>query len=75
MIKDQTRRSLKHLLTEYQCALKKGDVATSAPVDHALETGHPVDLTNYDADDRLPSLYNQPLPLLRAGTFSTLQAH
>ena len=40
----QTGQSLKHWLVEHRHALKN-DVATSALAEYALDTGHPVDLT------------------------------
>ena len=57
----QTGRSLKHWLAEHRQALKKGDVATSALAEHALETGHPVDLTRAEVVDHHPIATNRCL--------------
>ena len=41
----QTGQTLRHRLAEHRLALKNGDVAASALAEHALDTGHPLDLT------------------------------
>ena len=57
----QTGCSLKHWLAEHWRALKKGDVATSALAEHALETGHPVDLSKAEVIDYHPFTTNRCL--------------
>ena len=57
----QTGRNLKHWLAEHRHALKKGDVATSALAEHALETGHPMDLTKAEVIDHHPFTSNRCL--------------
>ena len=56
-----TGRSLKHQLAEHRRALKKGDVAISALAEHALETGHPVDLSKAEVIDYHPFTTNRCL--------------
>ena len=50
----QTGRTLKHRLTEHRRALRIGDVASSAVAEHALSTGHPVDLSQSEVIDSQP---------------------
>ena len=57
----QTGRSLKYRLAEHWRALKKGDVATSALAEHALETGHPVNLSKAEVIDYHPFTTNRCL--------------
>ena len=58
----QTRRTLKHRLTEHCRALRISDVASSAVAEHALSTGYPVDLSQSEVIDSQPScMYCDPL--------------
>ena len=57
----QTGCSLKHRLAVHWCALKKGDVATSALAGHTLETGHPVGLSKAEVIEYHPFTTNRCL--------------
>ena len=51
---DRRGRTLRHRLAELRRALKNGDVAASALAEHALDTGHPLDLTKAEVIDHHP---------------------